>query len=109
MMKPGQEDPSVPGERSSPLKNIFSHLNLGAEILLHRNANILVRYNYLLHQALKSETGGSGAGLSYGFSLFVKPVEFVFSRNAYTVGNAGYSFTLLTNTNQILKRRNKKL
>lgn len=93
------------GERSSTLKQVFSHLNLGAEILLHRNANVLVGYNYLLHQALKSETGGSGAGLSYGFSLFVKPVEFVFSRSAYTVGNAGYSFTLLTNTKHILKRR----
>jgi hypothetical protein len=93
------------GERSSTLKNVFSHLNLGAEILFHRNANILVGYNYLLHQALLSETGGSGAGLSYGFSLFVKPVEFVFGRSAYTVGNAAYSFTLLTNTNHILKRR----
>jgi hypothetical protein len=93
------------GERSSTLKKVFSHLNLGAEILLHRNANVLVGYNYLLHQALQSETGGSGAGLSYGFSLFVKPVEFVFSRSAYTVGNAGYTFTLLTNTNHILKRR----
>ena len=93
------------GERSSTLRNVLGHLTLGAEILLHPNANILVGYNYLLHRALLSETGGRGAGLSYGFSLFVKPVEFVFSRNAYTVGNAGYSFTLLTNTNHILKRR----
>lgn len=102
-------DPAVTGERSSTLKKVFSHLNLGAEILLHRNVNVLAGYNYLLHQALQVEAGGSGAGFSYGFSLFVKPVELIFSRSAYSVGNAGYSFTLLTNTNYILKRRTKKL
>ena len=90
----------------SVLKRIFSHLNAGAEILLHRNVNAMVGYNYLLRQALISETGGSGAGLCFGFSINVKPVEFVFSRNAYTIGNAGYAFTLSTNMNQLLKRRN---
>jgi hypothetical protein len=94
-----------PGERPSALQRVFSHLNVGAEILLHRNANILVGYNYLLHHALKWETGNPGAGVSFGFSLFVKPVEIIFSRSAYTVGNAGYSFTLSTDTNQFLKRR----
>ena len=93
-------------EKPSLLKRIFSHVNAGAEILLHRNVNAMVGYNYLLHQALISETGGSGAGICFGFSVYVKPVEFVFSRNAYTVGNAGYSFTLSTNMNQLLKKRN---
>ncbi|MEX2230688.1 MAG: type IX secretion system protein PorQ [Cyclobacteriaceae bacterium] len=92
-------------EKLSALKRVFSHLNLGAEILFHRNVNVLIGYNYLLHQALKMETSGAGAGISFGFSLFVKPVEFTFSRNAYTIGNAGYSFTLTTNTNLILKKR----
>lgn len=91
-------------EKPSALKNIFSHLNLGAEILLHRNVNIMVGYNYLLRQALKMETGVSPAGISYGFSLLVSPVEFVFSRNTYVTGNAGYCFTLSTNVNQFLKK-----
>jgi hypothetical protein len=95
----------IGGEKPSGLKKVFSHLNLGAEILFHRNVNALIGYNYLLHQALRMETGSSGAGFSFGFSVFVKPVDFIFSRNAYTVGNAGYSFTLSTNTNQLLKKR----
>jgi hypothetical protein len=90
-------------EEPSALEKVFSHLNMGAEILFHRNVNGLVGYNYLLHRALKSETGSAGAGICYGFSLLVKPVEFIFSRSAYTVGNAGYSFTLSTNMNQFLK------
>lgn len=90
---------------SSVFKEVLSHINAGAEILLHRNVNLLAGYNYLLHQGLQVEGGRLGAGISYGFSLFVKPVEFVFSRNPYTVGNAGYSFTLAVNTNDILKNR----
>jgi hypothetical protein len=93
-------------ENPSVLKKIFSHVNAGAEILLHRNVNAMVGYNYLLHQALITQTGGSGAGICFGFSIYVKPVDFVFSRSAYTIGNAGYSFTLATNMNQLLKRRN---
>lgn len=93
------------GERSSGLRRIFNHLNFGAEILLHRNVEVLAGYNYLLHQSLKTESGGSGAGICFGFSLLVKPVEFVFSRNSYTVGNAGYSFTLSTNMDQLLRKQ----
>ncbi|HET9486920.1 MAG TPA: type IX secretion system protein PorQ [Chryseosolibacter sp.] len=99
------DDPDLSGKKPSSFKRLFSHINMGAEILLHKNANVLVGYNYLLHQALIMGDGGTGAGLSFGFSLFVKPVEFVFSRSAYSIGNAAYSFTLSTNTNQILKMR----
>ena len=95
----------VAGEEPSTLKKIFSHINAGAEILLHRNVNVLVGYNYLLHQALRWETGNAVAGFCYGVSLMVRPVELIFSRSAYTIGNAGYSFTLSTNTNQFLKQR----
>lgn len=94
---------NVAGGNPSPLVKILSHVNAGAEILLHRNVNVLVGYNYLLHQALRWETGGA-AGVAYGVSFRVRPVEFIFSRSAYAVGNAGYSFTLSTNTNQFLKR-----
>lgn len=87
------------------LKEIFGHLNVAAEILFHRNFNMMAGYNYLARQSLKLETGGAGAGVSLGFSVLVNPVEFVFSRSGYSVGNAGYSFTLSTNTNQLLKRR----
>lgn len=98
-------DDALTGEKPSALEKMFSHLNVGAEILLHRNVNVMVGYNYLLHQALQTGNSGSGAGFSYGFSLLVKPVEFVFSRSGYTAGNAGYSFTLSANTNQILKKK----
>lgn len=93
------------GDRPSSLQKVFSHVNMGAEILFHRNVNALVGYNYLLYHSLRSESAGLGGGVSFGFSLMVRPVEFVFSRNSYTVGNAGYSFSLLTNMNQLLSKK----
>ena len=95
----------IRGESRSSLGRILSHLNMGAEILLHRNVNALVGYNFLLHETLKADSGAGAGGISFGFSLLVKPVEFVFSRNSYTVGNAGYSFTLLTNMNELLTKK----
>ncbi|MEO5603436.1 MAG: type IX secretion system protein PorQ [Cyclobacteriaceae bacterium] len=91
--------------KPTTLKKVFSHLSVAAEILFHRNFNLLVGYNYLTHETLKFETGGGGAGVSFGFSVMVKPVEFVFSRSGYFAGNAGYSFTLSTNINKLLLRR----
>jgi len=87
------------------LDKVFRRINFGAEILFHRNVNVLVGYNYLIHQELKLEEAGGAAGLSLGFSARVKAFEFVFSRGAYVVGNAGYSFTLSADMNSILKRR----
>jgi hypothetical protein len=99
------EDPSIDAARPALVKRMLSHVNLGVEILLHRNFNVLFGYNYLMHEALKFQTGGGGSGICYGFSVWAKPVEFVFSRSGYFAGNAGYSFTLSTNINKLLKRR----
>ena len=91
--------------KPNTLRKIFSHLNMAAEILFHKNFNVMVGYNYLIHETLKLESGAAGAGIAFGFSAMVKPVEFAFSRSGYFAGNAGYTFTLSTNINKLLKRR----
>jgi hypothetical protein len=92
-------------EKPSALEKVFSYINFGSEILLHKNVNVLVGYNYLNHQALKLENAGGGAGLSFGFSANIKTFDFVFSRMAYMAGNAAYSFTLSSNIHKLLKRQ----
>ena len=94
-------------EEPGALKKIMSHVNLGVEVLIHRNFNVLAGYNYLTHESLKFEAGGAGAGVSVGCAVVVKPVEFIFSRSGHFAGSAGYSFTLSTNINKLLTRRNK--
>ena len=86
------------------LDKVLRHFNFGAEILLHKKVNVLVGYNYLIHQDLKLENGGGGAGVSFGFVARTKFFEFIFSRGGYVAGSAGYSFSLLSNFNNFLKK-----
>lgn len=93
----GQEEPGA-------LDKVFRRFTFGAELLLHRNVNVLIGYNYRLHQELKLENGGGAAGLTFGFSARIKRVEFTFGRNTYIVGQAGYAFTLATAIDKMWKR-----
>jgi hypothetical protein len=96
---------SVGDSKPTTVQKILNHINVGTELLIHRNISILLGYNFLNHRALKLEGGGGGAGLSMGFSATIKSFEFIFSRQAYVAGNAGYCFTLSANLNRILKRQ----
>lgn len=94
----GEEEPSA-------FNKILRRFNLGMEILLHRNVNALIAYNYNTHQELKLANGGAGAGLCFGFSARIKAVEFVFSRGGYVAGQGGYTFTLSSNIDKMIRRR----
>ena len=96
--------PSGNTTEPSTLNKIFRHVNFGAEVLVHRNVNLMIGYNYLLHQELKLENAGGIAGISFGFSARIRSFEFIFSRSAYVVGNAGYTFTLSKDIKTLLSR-----
>ncbi len=84
---------------------IIGHINIGTEILFHRNVNVLLAYNFLRQQELKTENSG-GAGLSLGAAIKIKAFDIVFSRSSYSVGNGAYSFTVVANIqNMIFKKR----
>lgn len=87
------------------LDKVLRRVNFGAELLIHRNVNVMIGYNYLVHQELKLADARGVAGFSLGFSAMIKSFELVFSRSAYVVGNAGYAFTLSKNIDKMLKRR----
>ena len=95
---------STNGDEPGTVTKIFRHINFGAEVLIHRNVNLMVGYNYLVHQELKLENAGGIAGISFGFSATIRSFEFVFSRSAYMVGNAGYTFTISKNIETLLSR-----
>jgi hypothetical protein len=95
---------STDGDEVGTVTKIFRHINFGAEVLLHRNFNLMIGYNYLVHQELKLENAGGIAGISFGFSATIRAFEFVFSRSAYMVGNAGYTFTISKNIETLLSR-----
>ena len=98
-------DPGSSVKAPRTLDKVLRHFNLAAEILIHRNFNVLAGYNFLVHQDLKLETTGGGAGFTVGIAVRVKSFELILSRGTYVVGNAGYAFTLTSDFNRLLKRR----
>src|SRR5690606_32586617 len=100
------DDPSDDEDDPGSLDKVLRHFNFGTEILLHRNVNVLLGYNYLRRLELRDENSGSGGGLTIGFSATIKSLDFSFSRTGYSIGNGGYNFTLAANIEKmILKRR----
>lgn len=93
--------PEVPGT----LGKVFRHFNFATELLLHRNVNLLLGYNYGIRQEMKLENLGGSAGFSAGFSARIKSFEFVFSRSTYVIGSAAYSLTLSADLNRIRRVR----
>ncbi len=98
-------DPAFDDEPPRTLAKVLGHVNFGTEILLHRNVNVLVGYNFLHHQALRLERGGGGAGVSLGVSVTTKAAEFSFGRSGYVAGSAGYTFTLAGDLYKLFKSR----
>ncbi|HEY5691741.1 MAG TPA: hypothetical protein VIS49_09810, partial [Cyclobacteriaceae bacterium] len=91
-------------EKPSTLDKVMSHLNFGAELLIHKNVDILLGYNFQRHQELKLEGSGGGSGISIGALLKLRDINFSFSRSGYATGGA-YQLSLNMNTKRILRRK----
>ncbi len=97
--------PQAGNEKPGTLDKVLRRFNFASEVLFHKNVNVMIGYNYLMHQELKLSNGGGGAGITFGLSARVKSAEFVLSRGGYVAGKAGYTFTVSINTQKILTRR----
>lgn len=87
------------------IDKIMRHLNLGAELLVSKNAAILFGYNFQKHQELRLEQLNGGAGLSFGLAIHIKTIELIVSRSSYGPQQAAYGFTLSTNVNKLVRKR----
>lgn len=88
-------------EKPTTLDKVLAHFNLGAEVLVHKNARLLVGYNFLEHQELKLETTGGGSGFSIGVLARVKSMEISFNRTGY-VTSGSYQVSLSANLEKIV-------
>ena len=91
-------------EKPSTLDKVMSHLTFGTELLVHKNVDILLGYNFQRHQELKLEGSGGGSGISIGSVLKLRHLNFSFSRSGYVTGGA-YQLSLNMNTQKILRRK----
>jgi hypothetical protein len=80
------------------------HFVIGTELLISNNVNLRFGYNHLVRQELRLDTKAGGAGISYGFMFRVKAIEFAYSKGGYHVAGGAHHFTLIFNTNSVLRR-----
>jgi hypothetical protein len=93
------------GEKKGTFDKVLRRFNFATEILIHKNFELMLGYNYRIHQELKLSSGGGGTGVSFGFLVKIRAIEFSFSRSGFVAGSAGYSFTISANTAKFLTRR----
>lgn len=92
-------------EEEGGVDNVLRHINIGAELLLSKNINVRFGYNHMVKQELKLEETAGGAGFSFGLMFRVKAFEFAYSRGGYHAAGGSNSFSVTSNTNLFLKKR----
>lgn len=98
------DNPNDNDDDQSSFGKILSHVNIGAEVLLHRNVNVLFGYNFLRQQELKTQNTG-GSGFTFGGALKIKTFDIAFSRSSYSKGNGAYSFTVAVNIQSMIYKK----
>jgi len=91
-------------EELTSLNKALAHLSLGAEVLVHKNARLLLGYNFLKYQELKLETAGRGSGFSFGVLARVKNMEISVSRTGYVTGGS-YQVSISADLKKIITSR----
>jgi hypothetical protein len=97
------DDPADAEEDPGTISKIMQHVNFGAEVLLHKNVNVLLGYNVLKQTEFKTDNQGSG--ITFGASLKIKAFDITFSRSGYSVSNAAYGFTVAANLNRMIFKK----
>lgn len=101
------EKNAVSSEEDAPsnsgVDNALKRVNVGAELLLSENFQVVFGYSHKRKQDLKLTSQGSGAGFSYGFMLKVKHLQFRFSRATYHAAGGTSFISMQTNLNEFRK------
>ncbi|MEQ8628393.1 type IX secretion system protein PorQ [Ekhidna sp.] len=97
-----QEEESA-GRSSKTIDKVWKRMNLGAEVLLSNNIQLLIGYSHKRKQELRLDDIGGGAGLSYGLMVKVKRIEFRFSRATFHAAGGSSFISLRTDLNDFKK------
>ncbi len=75
-------------------ENLARHLIFSAEILLTKNFNLRVGYNYNRRQQLKIEERPGAAGLTYGLGIRIAKLHLSYARVAYSLAGVSNHFSV---------------
>lgn len=82
---------------------IFRRVNLGAELIIHKNVQFLLGYSHLRRQELKLAQSAYGSGFSYGLIIGIKQFEIQYAHETYHAAGGTDYFTIQTNLNSFKK------
>lgn len=97
------DDPADVEDDAGAFGKAMQHVNFGAEILFHRNVNVLLGYNVLRQKELR--TTNQGGGITFGAAIKIKAFDIAVSRSGFSVGRAAYSFTVAANLNKLMFKK----
>ncbi|NQZ75482.1 MAG: type IX secretion system protein PorQ [Ekhidna sp.] len=96
-------DDDQQGRSNAAVDQVIQRINVGGEILLNENFQLLIGYNHKRKQELRLTDIGSGAGFFYGLMLKVKRVEFRFSRATFHAAGGTSFISLRTDLDDFKK------
>lgn len=82
---------------------VFRRINVGTELIIHPNVQLLLGYSHLRRQELKLDNAAYGAGFSYGFLIGIKKIKFRYAHANYNAAGCTDFFTIQTNLNSFKK------
>lgn len=109
-------DPSAKGkldENNNEIKptkkladKIGRHFVGGLEVLLSKNVNLRVGYNYLRRRELRLENVSGGAGFSFGAMVKAGAFQLEFTRAIYSPAGGGTYLTVVSDLGRVFHKKN---
>lgn len=103
---PLTNEPTDPKKVGDYADMVMRHFVFGGELLLSKNFNARIGYNYQRRKEMRIESKGSSVGFSWGFGLRISHFQFSFARAKYHLYNAPNNFTITTNLSDFIKKSN---
>lgn len=78
-------------------KKAMYHITIGTEMLLSKNFNLQIGYNYKNRQDLKVAAKKGATGISWGFGLHLKKIKLSYGMGKYHIAGTSNHITISTN------------
>lgn len=83
---------------------LMRHIVLGGELLLTKNFNLRIGYNYQRRKELMVDTKPGLVGFSFGFGIKISKFHLSYGRAAYHLAGPSNHFTLSVNFSEFVKK-----
>lgn len=94
-------------DKPGAMDQLFRHMIVATELLLHKNVELRFGYNHRVRTDLLVEGAGGGSGITYGILFHVKGLSFAYSRGGYSAASGVNNVTLLVDTQRMFGKKIK--